>query len=1503
MAELPIVPKEIPNLGPVLAFGNPDRGIQGTHLYIKPEAIKKYKEHVFDGKKLKEFSLFDAQAAADTGLDSARIKMRVYPNNKADGQTELRANPATGETIPLTNTWGVRMMDDHAEFVDIPIEDLTTEKPQPKPRKPKEGVITVTTKAREELEKIRVGSADATPQDNISESDDGATPGLLHLNEKTTQKTTTPIDRPQDNISESDDGVTPGIFHAEPPTSTSTITPEPEKTIPSAPSEVIPTPGTEPTTSTSETTTPPSPPEATPTATPTPEAPRENVVTIVGIQEAFKRRATDFAKEALEKSRNIVKKFFGERFEERYYQHFRKMLEAAQNPFARESIAIAQQRAKTRYDAEMNGRNGLSRAARKTWDRIKEYTFGTTTLERYAVEEISAMQQAGQIREQASFDQEMQAFVERFEKPFEESDTAIRQQLGERLEILNPDNTEHKPLIDGIKGLIKEYRDGTIPDAKVLNERLHVLYETTISPGRQDLLGEAETYASSLAVVAKDMKDRLNHGVSLATLDGELEAMQVRLGIGQMGEATEINATSTHKTVEWMKKTARNLEKRGIIHNVVLNEFTVGSAVSAVLALKMIPQMAASASARMWIGGGAGAVVTGAISTGREFGKRQGELRRIVAQKEAGIQTPDTAKQRQWYETFNFQLRTTKDLIDCMQSPILDADGQMKSTVTIDDLRKSAANLADAKARSAISQREHNRFGLINIGAVGEQEKNRTALVQSMIKTETNLKTYLTEHRLDQDVINLIGPTRTVEQYLDSLTTAQTQILNEGNQVLTNLNDTYIRTALDPLKAYTPEVDVMRRTLGLAGKAESKGKESGLDALLKEFKKQAMVESVRTGVKTASIGFAIGTIGNEVVMDVKHGFGSGAVSSLFMHGPEATGATPILPTTHIETIGSQHIVLGDNMHIDAAGNLDITDGQGHIIHDAIPDFQHHYVNGVLDDFARNKLHDLGLNPSITTQDVQQIIPGTPTEVPGVTQHFQGGESVVDAQGVTHTPDWTLPQGSHLTAVAGDAHTFNLVDSNNEIITSGIHTDATGHITNLSEVQQHLPSNWHLTETASSIQGAPETVIDSTTRTVHVYTDWDDRGDWGWTERQLSGQDITHLNPAVNAITTVWRSYENQIQGSNITFDHTIPGLENVHRAIPLVNGEISANIMPNNSILELPNSLFSNENMAQMAHWSDEAIKMFDAEQLAHPDMKPLQILADIQKTDELHGLILRIGRFSIHELGQDKLSADELQFLMRELAGSHTETATTLLHNVTFTETFAQPITQTVQEHVFTVVEQLANQPEGFIPILPFEVRKGLEPIDMPTVTPPIPPTITPPVTPPITPIPEKGDNDAEKGGTFQSTARVGSPPINMSPPPPPKISEEEERNRKKKKVSVPTSAEVEEETSIPPIGIEPVISKPTPSETTEKTQETPETEEQPIETTIPVVNQTTPSETPTETPSEESLTETVSIPTEKAPTAAPENQVDKPPAGHDVDIPIDQDLQQLINELNGQI
>jgi proteasome lid subunit RPN8/RPN11 len=124
-------------------------------------------------------------------------------------------------------------------------------------------------------------------------------------------------------------------------------------------------------------------------------------------------------------------------------------------------------------------------------------------------------------------------------------------------------------------------------------------------------------------------------------------------------------------------------------------------------------------------------------------------------------------------------------------------------------------------------------------------------------------------------------------------------------------------------------------------------------------------------------------------------------------------------------------------------------------------------------------------------------------------------------------------------------------------------------------------------------------------------------------------------------------------------------------------------------------------------------------------------------------GLVLRIGRFGM--MSQERLSADELNMLMHALAATDTPAnVVTDLHSVVFTEVASNVVPFTTTETILTAIPQFVG-PEGFIPIIPIELRKGLEALGtkpIPTPEPPSPEgkkkdSKAPPIT--IGPIPSR--------------------------------------------------------------------------------------------------------------------------------------------------------------------
>ena len=156
---------------------------------------------------------------------------------------------------------------------------------------------------------------------------------------------------------------------------------------------------------------------------------------------------------------------------------------------------MAESRAKITYDKLLADKNFITRAGTKAVEWTKDIMGMRTLVQRFALQEIGNMKVAGEIKGIESFDCEAKAVRLRFSQDMDKADIFIRRNLGEKLDILDPADETHKPLVDGIKDLMRDYATGK-SKTKTFDERSKEFFKTTLKDARPDVFAEAELYSS-----------------------------------------------------------------------------------------------------------------------------------------------------------------------------------------------------------------------------------------------------------------------------------------------------------------------------------------------------------------------------------------------------------------------------------------------------------------------------------------------------------------------------------------------------------------------------------------------------------------------------------------------------------------------------------------------------------------------------------------------------------------------------------------------------------------------------------------------------------------------------------------------------------------------------------------------------------------------------------------------------------------------------------------------
>lgn len=1101
-------------------------------------------------------------------------------------------------------------------------------------------------------------------------------------------------------------------------------------------------------------------------------------LTIVGLK-AYETRAHDLAAKSMQSKHEAPKDILraldnlGENiwkhgigpvyFQEKARQYYMDMLKAGNSPFADSSIKIAEAAGKNHYQELLDNKNFLTRGSRRLIEWVKSSLGARTLAQQFALEEIAHMRETGEIKEMEAFEREGASIRKRFEMDFNTQDDVIRKTLGEKLDILDPTKPQHKPLVDDIRGLVRRYATGEIATKKDFDKASDELFQTHLKGGRPDIFHEAELYSSSLYEVAESMRAKASHEGGLAAIDAQLEAMQVRLGMGVMGEATALEPTDVKRGTDMVQSILTNLEKKGIIGPFMFNEATVSSGVAVALSLVILPKTAISSIARLPVGftGFVGGAAVGALFGGvREYRMLEREYLTHLREREAGLTFSPDAKRRAWMERFFVGQRSADDLITAINS---------------DDIQTKLANLADAKARKALSAREHERnaqrVGLIRFSGRENIETQRTALDLTIAQAEKDL----------------LADGKTNEQFLADLTAAQTRILSEGVNRVAGLSDP-MRVTLNLLDKYNPEVEIMRRRFPLLGPEGKTGKKAqGLDDILKEFRTAARGEAVKKGLTVGLSGAIIG-------LGIREGLhlGSEVLSNITQHTPDLSAAD-INP--------GQNFQFSENLHM-AGANL--VDKDGHIVVAGLKDYAaSHLDKGELTPEAKQWIidqakltgHTLNIPPVETTPitfsndhltthlgnlpngeaisappqlhwmdtatgrnlvvdgstngaPAEQILYSDALKGPGVTdaallalkhnglfnvidaKHLStviapdhgslpGLPQIVDTHGGMHAIDATFPKGTSLidthNVLPSGEHVYGLVDASGKQLLSGIQIDPEGHITNLPALnlsQEAVDHGLKLTNPHGDIfnvveKGSAGGLFNKPV--AEMGTEHGASGPWGWLEDPINADHtVSHALPGTNLAKNLFRGFEENYLSTSNLHDAAGNTLTNQAHYTALHAGEIYH---------DLPKALFENGQLVKLGHIMDQAIDLKEVQNVnfGH-DFSHLtgaeQAILSKMSIDKDHYDLLR-SAYDIGRVGR-VASKDEIKMFLDAMGGG--EKSVTLFTPV-ITRTLISNIPASITGNDGSVVTNIITLAErapvgefNWVPPIPLVRRRPLE-------------------------------------------------------------------------------------------------------------------------------------------------------------------------------------------------
>ncbi len=302
---------------------------------------------------------------------------------------------------------------------------------------------------------------------------------------------------------------------------------------------------------------------------------------------------------------------------------------------------------------------------------------------------------------------------------------------------------------------------------------------------------------------------------------------------------------------------------------------------------------------------------------------------------------------------------------------------------------------------------------------------------------------------------------------------------------------------------------------------------------------------------------------------------------------------------------------------------------------------------------------------------------TEVKVPGL-------HDIIDANGVHHQLNVNIPDGTILLKVDPRGGYDLIMQKDGHTLLSGIKFDPSGKLIPPANLDVQLHSlqdqGYQMNITDHSLSPIEVGSVDNgtfniTAEQMRLETERGGvpAGPWGWMEEYATGN---NPNAQTNAVKNIFRGYMREPSlGNNNAQINQIPGY---HREIPFgttADGhkEIMWEYAPKNlQVNNLPNALFSEESMRNIAKDTQEAIDF--AKPLREAGMswdEIMQKIAADPKLGQEHAILFRVGYIG----GENNIpNADEIKQLMAFYGGTSTQ-VNLVESTVTLQQMVAQPI------------------------------------------------------------------------------------------------------------------------------------------------------------------------------------------------------------------------------------
>ena len=314
----------------------------------------------------------------------------------------------------------------------------------------------------------------------------------------------------------------------------------------------------------------------------------------------------------------------------------------------------------------------------------------------------------------------MEAVVERFTDEY----AAEMEHEGEKSNVVTtPD------LQKNVSDVISAYAKGEIDDAELTEERARIFSQ--VSGVSADQIKQSVGYVDNFLAVAREARHAVEHGRGIEQLDLQFEIVA---GQAKAGVRSESQLNRVDSLIDRIKNT-----KMGSF----VNETTLALGIAAVYSTVAAVAPALRSKAVAWTTFGATAVVSAGFAAARENKRLKEERTQHNRNRAQGETFDQDAKRRSEMEQYRYETRSSKELVEAMQSDDfykIDESGKLveSSEVTGDQVHMLVASIAEIEARIQVSDRE--KIDLISYSDVREVEQERLQLYRAQARAKVALR-------------------------------------------------------------------------------------------------------------------------------------------------------------------------------------------------------------------------------------------------------------------------------------------------------------------------------------------------------------------------------------------------------------------------------------------------------------------------------------------------------------------------------------------------------------------------------------------------------------------------------------------------------------------------------------------------------------------------------------------------------------------------------------------